>query len=159
MFNIFKKTPKYETKNNALYGLSITFHSNEEDPTFKNELLKEEILDYSINSLKHVDEYLGAVRDEELTDEAWFKIVLRAGAYVGEVIRLSDKKHNWYWIEHSIAKEIDPDIWDDENPHVSIISMLYEDKGSYTFPLKKVHKYLMNGTEDSTEYFVKTILK
>jgi hypothetical protein len=70
-------------QNEALSDLSRTFYEGGPTPTFGRELLDRKKLHFSVESLKHVDEYLEAARKNEDVEKEWNRTVLRAGAYVG----------------------------------------------------------------------------
>jgi len=84
-----------ESVDEVLFAIS-TFLVNgnpEGDIPFVKELNRDQ-LDYSISSLKRVDEYLKKVRKKKLNNYQIALIVLRCGAYCGEII-----KNNTYGLE------------------------------------------------------------
>jgi hypothetical protein len=140
--------------NEALADLSKMFFDDETNPTFGVNYLNKEKLDFSVESLKHLDDYLEFIRKAPEITKEWTRVVLRAGAYVGEVIRLNDKMTIWEWIDLDTAKSLNPNFFG-EMPHVAASSaILYNNKSSFSFPLAKIEKYLENGSEDSTHFFV-----
>lgn len=62
------------------------------------DLLNVAQLDYSIDSLRQVDVFLGKVRMSSVPrGSATFRLVNRCGAYVGEVIRRSESPRSLVW--------------------------------------------------------------
>src|SRR5579864_4657969 len=86
IMGFFNSKPKIQDQ--ALSELSQMFSMDlAEDSTPGRELLDASRLDYSVESLGLVDDYLDEMRKRKLEDQAYMKVVLRCGAYVGEVIR------------------------------------------------------------------------
>ena len=148
--------PKDQTP--ALVDLSQMFY---EDPsTFGRQHLDRRRLDFSVESLKHVNDYLEAIRkDKDVGKQGVtrLKVVLRAGAYVGEVIRKNDNKVQWRWIDYEGAKQVEPKLIESLGKTIATAAVLYDGKG-FAFPLGKVEKYLNNGAEDDVYFFAKVIM-
>ena len=140
----------------ALSELSQMFY--EDSATFGRQLLDRRKLDYSVESLKHVDEYLESIRKNKDVEATWNRTVLRAGAYVGEVIRRNDKKAQWRWVDHEGARSVEPKLFDSFGKSIATAAVLYDGKKGFSFPLAKVEKYLNNGSEDSVYFFAKVIM-
>jgi len=85
---LFRRGP--QLKDDALNGLSGMFLSCPTDPTPGADKLDSSKLDLSLASLAHVDDYLDAIRTRKLDERDKAVIVLRCGAYVGEVIRQTE---------------------------------------------------------------------
>src|SRR5262249_34835785 len=130
----------------------------EDDTTFGREHLDRRRLDFSVESLKHVNEYLEAIRKDKEVEKDWTRTVLRAGAYVGEVIRRNDKKVQWRWIDNEGAKQVEPKLFESFGRTVATAAVLYDGKKGFVFPLAKVEKYLNNGSEDDVYFFAKVIM-
>ena len=105
MFSLFKRKPKYEDA--GLEDLSHMLTGEDTDPTYKRELLSRERLDFSLDSLKHIDEYLEALHVQPPTDQDLTRVVLRCGAYVGEVIRRHSKE-DFHWLAFPEAARLSP---------------------------------------------------
>jgi len=84
--------------------------------------------------------------------------VLRAGAYVGEVIRRNDKKTKWQWIDLETAKSLNPEFFRSMPKVIASAAILYNGKSGFVFPLAKVEKYLENGSEDSVTSLAQVML-
>jgi hypothetical protein len=149
--------PKDQTP--ALSDLSQIFY---EDPsTFGRQHLDRRRLDFSVESLRHVNQYLEAIRkdkDVEKQGVTRAKVVLRAGAYVGEVIRKNDNKVQWHWIDHEGAMQVEPKLFESFGKTIATAAVLYDGKKGFVFPLGKVEKYLNNGAEDDVYFFAKVIM-
>ena len=149
--------PKDQTP--ALSDLSQMFY---EDPsTFGRQHLDRRRLDFSVESLKHVNDYLEAIRkdkDVEKQGVTRLKVVLRAGAYVGEVIRKNDNKVQWRWIDYEGAKQVEPKLFESFGKTIATTAVLYDGNKGFAFPLAKVEKYLNNGAEDDVYFFAKVIM-
>jgi len=84
--------------------------------------------------------------------------VLRAGAYVGEVIRKNDKKVQWQWIDYEGGKQVEPKLFESFGRTVATAAVLYDGNKGFVFPLAKVEKYLNNGAEDDVHLFARVII-
>jgi hypothetical protein len=114
-------------------------------------------LDYSLESLKVLDAYLDelhAVRDELLASaQLTQNVALRAGAYVGEVIRRNASRQH-FWLDYDdyiptcpagVAEMIGP-------RGIGTLVFLCTEKGML-MPINKVLRYIDEGRENSTHYF------
>jgi hypothetical protein len=149
--------PKDQTP--ALSDLAQIFF--EDQATFGREHLDRRRLDFSVDSLKHVNDYLDAIRkdkDVETQGVTRARVVLRAGAYVGEVIRKNDNKVQWRWIEHEGARQVNPKLFESLGKTTATAAVLYDGNKGFVFPLAKVEKYLNNGAEDDVYFFAKVIM-
>jgi len=148
-----------EIQDEEFSDLSIMFHTFPENPAYQSGFLEPEKLDYSIESLEHVDNYPDKIRNGNGVDDEWNKTILRACAYVGEVIRKSDKKDRWHWVDYETALKIDPEGWCDFEKNIISCAVLYQGGKSFCFPLGKVSRFLENGREDSVKYFAEVIIE
>jgi hypothetical protein len=128
-----------------------------EDPTPGLELLDPSKLDYSVNSLAHLDDYLDILRDRDLTERDAAVVVMRAGAYVGEVIRRSSGR-TYHWLDYEEAVKVDRRIGEMGGKSFSLVAILWDGRKGFVFPLAKVVKFVENGREDSTEFFAQAII-
>ena len=142
--------------NRALAEVSQMFYQDR--GTLGRELLDPRKLDYSVESLKHVDTYLEAVRKNKDLQKSWNRTVLRAGAYVGEVIRRNDKNIRWQWVDHDGAQAVNPKYFGALGKSIATAAVLFDGKGGFAFPLAKVEKYLDNGSEDSVYFFAQVVM-
>ncbi|MGE3808173.1 MAG: hypothetical protein AB7K24_26220 [Gemmataceae bacterium] len=117
-------------------------------------LLEQKKLDYSLESLHALDRYLDHLYEnaDELEDQPYTNIVLAAGCYVGEVMRrLTGDKYQWknyddYFPDHPDLSHIP------EGPGTAAV--LVSAGGAMRMPLNKIARYLDEGPENSTHYFV-----
>ena len=156
---LFQRKPQFPNQDEAASDLSVMLHSDTQTQTFRNELLDPCEFDYSLDSLKTLDDFLDTIRKDEEVEKEWNRTVLRAGAYAGEVIRRSNPAMTWHWIDHETASKIDPDTWKNFEKSIMTVLVLYRGGKSFCFPLGKVHKFLENGREDSLEFFAKVMIE
>jgi len=155
MFGFFRRSPAYV--NREFSDLSRMLLQDRENPTYRHELLNEKELDFSVESLKHIDGYLEALHSAPPQEEDIVRVVLRCGAYVGEVIRRNS--HNrWNWIAFAEAAKYSA-FAKGLGHSVGTAGILWRDSENMCFPLAKVCKFLENGSEDSVYYFVRVFLK
>lgn len=145
-------------QNDALSDLALMFFQERTNPTYGVQYLNPLRLDFSLVSLKHVDEYLEKVRKEPEVEKTWNRVVLRTGAYVGEVIRRNSRSVKWQWIGHDDAALIAPRLFEGMPKTIATASVLHDGKSGLTFPLGKVEKYLENGSDDSVHFFAEVMV-
>lgn len=140
----------------AIAMLLVGEQSSVKKLPYKN-TLKQELLDYSLNSLRHLDKYLNKVRRnlKSLTDEQYSLVILRCGAYCGEVIR-KNSKISFEWITNEEALEIDKKI-EVFGRSLSTAFVLIDKDQKLTFPMGKVEKFLQDGPTESL-YFYATVI-
>jgi hypothetical protein len=146
----------------ALSGLAEMFASPElvaDDPTPGAELLDSSRLDFTVKSLRFVDDYLARMRKRRLLEdgEDYCKLVLRCGAYVGEVILRNTKSKTYHWLDWKGALRINKDIAD-FGESLGGAAVLWDNADGLIFPLGKVQKFLDNGREDSVQFFAKVMI-
>jgi hypothetical protein len=157
--SLFSRKPA--TQDDALVELAVMFKSPEliaDNPTPGIELLDTSRLDFSVESLGLVDDYLDKMRKQKLDDEATFKLILRCGAYVGEVILRNSHGKTYHWLEYAEALKVSKLI-EQFGESVGTIAILWDSQTGLTFPLGKVMKFLENGREDSVQFFAKAMLE
>lgn len=157
---LFSRKP--ELQDEALSGLGMMFAVPEaiaDDPTPGTELLDPSRLDFTIESLGFVDDYLEQMRKRNLEEgsDEYYKLVLRCGAYVGEVIRRNSTRTTYHWLDFKGGLQISKLIAD-FGESLGGAAMLWDSATGLTFPLAKVQKFLDNGREDSVQFFAKAIL-
>ena len=148
--------PKDQTL--ALSDLAHIFF--EDDDTFGREHLDRRRLDFSLESLKHINDYLGTIRKDKEIEKLGVtraKVVLRAGAYVGEVIRKNDNKVQWRWVDYDGARQVEPKF-ENFGKTIATAAVLYDGNRGFALPLAKVDKYLTNGAEDDVYFFAKVMM-
>lgn len=143
--------------NKAMEDLSLMLWQVE--PT--GEFFQGRNMDFSIKSLKHVEKFLKYYKKhkENIPFNDHVKVVLRSGAYIGEVIRKHGQE-KFDWLQHpainrdkkliSNAKK-GPELWN--------IAYLWTFPQTCVFPMNKVNRYMQYGREHSIVYFAETITK
>lgn len=127
-----------------------------ESGTFRRDLLAAQALDFSVDSLGHIDTYLEALHETQPQGGDLACVVLRTGAYVGEVIRraIPDAYH---WVTHDEAARHSDFITELEKG-LGTVGVLWGANGSILFPLAKVGKFLQNGNEESVYFYARVLL-
>ena len=154
---------KPELQDQALSELGQMFASPEliaDDPTPGSEFLDASRLDFTVESLGFVDDYLEQMRQRQLVEssEEYCKVVLRCGAYVGEVIRRNAKGKTYHWLDYKGAVKINKRIAD-FGESLGGAAVLWDSATGLTFPIAKVQKFLDNGREDSVQFFAKVVIE
>jgi hypothetical protein len=126
------------------------------------ELLNRDRLDGSVGSLHEVDRYLNSLHTirQKLSDMDWGITVLRAGAYIGEVIRHSTPPGEFRWVDYNDYMprhpELQPVI---PERTVATCAFLVHRSGAMSMPLNKVLRFITEGPENSVHYFASCDLR
>lgn len=155
MFSFFRRKPRHLDA--TFDDLARMLTDDDENPTPRRQLLSKEKLDFSLDSLRHMDEYLGALHAAMPPEQDLLRVVLRCGAYVGEVIR----RHSaiqYHWVDFEEAARHSR-LVKEMGMSLGTAGILMASQDTMWFPLGKVCKYLENGDEDSVFFFAKTILE
>lgn len=147
----FQRKPKF--LDDEFTGVAGFLISCPEKPTPGAELLSGVDLDFSLDSLKEVDAFLEQMRERDLTPEEEFTLVVRVGAYVGEVIRDNAPATGWHWINYKDAIRAVPELASIGEVDTGSAVLLWSKSRGCCFPMGKVIKYLINGSEDSVHFF------
>jgi len=148
----------FENQNQEMSEISIMFFDNPEDVTFGADYLDKTKLDFSIDSLQHVNEYLETIPKDQELERTWNKIVLRCGAYVGEVLRRSSLKC-LEWIAFETAQELENGKVKSLAYEIGTSMVLWDKHATFLFPLAKVEKYLKYGPEHNLYHYAKTLIE
>lgn len=134
---------------------------NDAKPICFADQLKRSELDLSLDSLKHVDNYLHYVHrhNKGLDDEEWNSTVLYGGAYVGEVIRNETENH-YHWIDYNDYMPKHPDLQrmipERSTPTCAFI---VNNAGKMSMPLNKIARFIDEGEENSVHFFAHCDIK
>lgn len=113
-------------------------------------------LDYSLNSLKVVDQYfshLHSHRPNEMGDD-WVNSILWGGAYVGEVIRRNAKRtYDWVDFDDLIAAYPNYSQLIGEERSLGTTAVLTPGEGAFTLPINKTIRFIHDGPEDSLYFY------
>jgi len=153
---LFHRKPKLQDE--ALIDLAQMFLSLPDDPTPGTESLNVSRLDFSVDSLAFVDDFLDTVRLKKLEDADLGKLVLRCGAYVGEVIRRNAIGKTYHWLDYDEALRINKMIAN-FGKSLGTAAVLWDGSDGIIFPLAKVGKFLENGREDSVLMLTKVMIE
>lgn len=110
-------------------------------------LLQRASLDYSVDSLKSVDEYLAKLHDADesgFTDEEYGNAVLWAAAYFGEVIR-RNARSRYAWTTHEVFRQQQPAVAVNVPAKETTKWVLWEMGGSVLTPIEKVLRRVSQG--------------
>ena len=150
------KQPKIQDE--ALADLAQMFLSNPEDPTPGSESLAGDQCNFSVESLRVVDAHLESLRGRRLEGPALMKLMLRCGAYVGEVVRRHAATGKpWHWITYDEAVRLDSRLAP-LGQGLGTAAVLWDGQSGFFFPLARVGKYLENGAGDSVRVFALGVL-
>jgi hypothetical protein len=122
---------------------------------FPDQLSRDQ-LDGSLDSLHHVDRYLDYVHAhrDELTDSEWHTTVLRAGAYVGEVVRHEAPDGIVNWIDYNDYMPTQPKLHAlIPERTVATCAFTVMTSGFMSMPLNKIARYIDEGSEHSVHFF------
>ncbi len=142
--------------NEANEDLSVMLYDEPENPVVNSCFFKDKKMDYSIESVQELDNYLESVRGTPLDGREIVKIVLRSGSYIGEVIR-SKSACKINWLEYDEAIKISSYL-QGEKKSLGCVHMLHSEIETFIFPMAKVLKRLENGEQDSVVSFVKVAI-
>jgi hypothetical protein len=120
------------------------------------EKLQRDALDYAFASLALVDQYLAYVHQHaaEMGESEWKPTVMRAGAYVGEVLRRASG-NAWRWIDYEDYMPQHPDLQEFiPERNAATCAFLHNEKGDMRMPLSKVARFIEEGPENNVQYFV-----
>lgn len=151
----FKK--KIKTIDTELNELSQLLFLDQEGSFPKQKVLISIPNDNSIDSLKLIDDYLESIREENELEEIYNSLVLRLGAYVGEVIKSNSKK-DYHWYDFKTAKKLQPSIKDWEEQIGTAAILHSTETGEMTFSINKVCKFIDNGSVDSLYSYAKIMI-
>jgi hypothetical protein len=113
-------------------------------------------LDYSLASLKMVDDYLSYLHENrpEQMGREWVKAVLWGGAYVGEVIRRNaPREYNWVDFDEFIREYPDTTRLLGEEKQLGFCALLTPGRGGFTLPINKMLRFIHDGPEDSVYFY------
>jgi hypothetical protein len=142
----------------ALLELSQMFLNNPQDPTPGSDSLEASRFDYSIESLGAMNEHLERMRTRQMSDRDLNSFILRAGAYVGEVVRRhTPAPRKWSWLDYKQAAAMNPFVAS-LGMSIGTAAVLWDGKDGFIFPLAKVGKYIQNGAGDSVKFYAQVIV-
>ncbi len=120
------------------------------------------LLDGSLASLHHVDEYLKYLHEHRagISQLEWDLTLLRAGAYVGEVIRHAAPAGEFNWVDYNDYMPKHPDLERVIPERTSATcAFLVRRSGAMSMPLNKIARFIDEGPENSVHFFAVCDLK
>lgn len=128
------------------------------------EYLNKNKLDYSLESLKKIDDYLEKVRNEDkknkLSAKEWERLIFRCGAYLGEVIRKKrEAKFDCRWTDYKNATRLVRQMKilfpkDTIFTRAVLVDQIAGRPGIY-IPMGEVDKFLQKGRKASLFLYAK----
>lgn len=110
MFSFFNKA---KLKSDDLKGIARLMYQDVSNDSWDKENLTKRNLDFTIESVRFIDMYTKRLMDTEFGTELLTKhfdtLVLRIGAYVGEVIK-SNAKQDFNWYKSDSVQNYSPDL-------------------------------------------------
>ena len=155
MISWFSKGPNFVDEEFA--DLSLMLTQDDSNVTYRRDALDPAVLNFSLESLRHIDAYLELLRKEPPIGGDFLRVVLRTGAYVGEVMRKQSPRR-YHWVAYAEAAKHSKFLRGSERT-IASAAVLWRDSSNISFPLGKVCKYLENGDEDSVYSFAKVLLE
>ena len=113
-------------------------------------------LDYSLASLKAVDNYLKYLHENrpEQMGREWVKAVLWGGAYVGEVIRRNaPREYNWVDFDDFIREYPETTRLLGDQKELGFCALLTAGGGGFTLPINKMLRFIHDGPVDSVWFY------
>ena len=138
------------------FAACFTGELDSDDEIVYPESLDRGKLDYSLPSLKVVDEYLKRLhtnRPEQMSRE-WNIAVLWGGAYVGEVIRRNaQRKYDWVKFDDFIREYPDTTRLLGAETQLAHCAVLTPGRGAFTLPINKMLRFIYDGPADSVHFY------
>ncbi|WP_066400016.1 hypothetical protein [Neobacillus mesonae] len=110
MYNFFNKA---KLQKDDLKGIAKLIYQDVSNDSWDKENLTKRNLDFTIESVRYIDMYTKRLMDTEFGTEILGKhfdnLVLRIGAYVGEVIK-SNVKQDFYWYDSDSVQNFSPNL-------------------------------------------------
>lgn len=152
------RAPEVQYHDQAILELAQMFLACPADPTPGSEALDLARFDFSVASLGAMDEHLEQIRSRSMTQRDSTVLVLRAGAYVGEVIKRSPgQPREWHWLDYDQAAKLVAAVAS-SGMSIGTAAILWDGADSALFPLAKVAKYLENGAADSVKFYAQAMI-
>ena len=145
----------------SLRGCSFGTIKDENDVAYPTALNRKR-LDGSLESLHEVDRYLDHLHTnrDRIQDEEWRLTLLRAGAYLGEVIRHASPPGEFRWVDYNDYMAKHPDLKKmipDRNE--ATCAFLVRRSGAMSMPLNKIARYIDEGPDNNVHFFASCDLK
>ncbi|WP_203361958.1 hypothetical protein [Bacillus sp. REN10] len=150
---LFEKLLRFQKKNSEAESLSTLLYRDRSDDEWEQQNFTKENLDYSLESLSIIDEYIHRMVGTEFCSRHLITLSSRIGIYVGEVIRKETGSYfDWYEYDDVFIFLNEEELNSHENYYdiVQFQELLYNRKTQVLLlPLYLVFQYLI---KDSTSY-------
>lgn len=117
-------------------------------------------LNYSIESLEVIDEYLTYLHENNsnIGDRELVNTVIWGGCYIGEVLkRHSEKTFHWENLQDYLDRY--PHLKEILTPSYTTVVVLVDDRDAMTMPLNKVARFIYEGLENNITFYASGELK
>ena len=127
-------------------------------------------LDYSVESLKQVDEGLERLRNDlpqnsdgtrdlgKVEDKGLMRLVSGAGAYLGEVIKRNSSQQ-FEWKSFEDLPEDARDVFGGQKDMSNFVVLARVEGRNHSLPMNRIGRFLINGSEDSVYAFARSVMK
>jgi hypothetical protein len=146
---------------NEFARLFVGTIKDEKDVAFSTQLNRDN-LDGSVQSLHEVDRYLAYLHENRnsIPGDEWPITVLRAGAYLGEVIRHAAPQGEFRWVDYDEYIPAHPDLREIiPQRTVATCAFLVRSSGAMSMPVNKIARFIDEGPENSVHFFAACDLK
>jgi hypothetical protein len=146
---------------NEFARLFVGTIKDEQDIAFPA-VLDRQKLDGSVESLHEVDRYLSHLHENQnkMQDEEWRITLLRAGAYLGEVIRHAAPDGEFRWVDYNDYMPSHPDLKKMiPERTTATCAFLVRRTGAMSMPLNKIARFIDEGPENNVHFFASCDLK
>jgi hypothetical protein len=119
-------------------------------------------LDGTVESLHEVDGYLSYLHENRnsIQAEEWRITLLRAGAYLGEVIRHAAPDGEFRWVDYDEYMPSHPDLQKMiPKRTAATCAFLVRRSGAMSMPLNKIARFIDEGPENNVHFFASCDLK
>ena len=125
-------------------------------------VLNREKLDGTVESLHEVDRYLNYLHENRnaIQDEEWRITLLRAGAYLGEVIRHTAPEGEFKWVDYNEYMPSRADLQKIiPERTAATCAFLVRRSGAMSMPLNKIARFIDEGPENNVHFFASCDLR
>jgi tetratricopeptide (TPR) repeat protein len=133
-------------QNEKLISIVELFLAKPEEETLGQAMIDRKLYDFSLESLEHLEQLLTNVQNEVASESERAGLILRCGAYTGEVIRRNSKTDGYNWVDYDDAVQINSSLIKIERSLGTFFS-LYNAPETFWFPIARIEKFLNEGSE------------
>ena len=151
-----KKKVKIKNMDGPVSEISDLLYLDPKNETPSQDFFNIERMNFSIESLEHLMAYLDKIRSLSLPSNQMSIVIIRTGAYLGEVLR-NNCTRGLSWTDFASGAEDSEFI---KNLGMSInTALMLKDSKQYLFPMAKVQKYLHSQESDDLTHYAITIIR